>query len=117
MEKTLTISAKRITTKNGNAFLKFSTQINGVWYRVKFNKSAGAQPDKAGRYEFKVDTSALSIQKGSLFTGKDGTPMQENDTIWIKHYNSARRFTEEELEKEQATSIAAIFGEEEQLPF
>lgn len=117
MEKTLTISAKRISTKNGNSFLKFSTQINGVWYRVKFNKSAGAQPDVAGRYEFVVDTSALSIQKGHTFTGKDGNPMQENDTIWIKKYNSARKYTTEELMKEQIASVAAIFGDEEQLPF
>lgn len=84
---------------------------------MKFNKSAGAQPDKTGRYEFVVDTSALSIQKGNTFTGKDGNLMQENDTIWVKRYNSARRFTNEELEKEQAASIAAIFGDEEQLPF
>lgn len=118
MEKNLTIVARKVNTKDGKSFVKFSTQINDIWYRVSFNRSVDRIPNQPGRYHFTVDTKALSVARGKKYISKDGIEKYENDTLWISEYVSAKKFTDEELRKEQESQIAAVFGDEsDNLPF
>lgn len=116
MEKIITINARKQTTSRGSAFYKYSTNINGKWYQVKFNKSAGNRPEASGVYNFKVDTSDLSIANGKYYTDRNGEQRQENDTIWISKYIAVQKITDEELRRRDAAKIEQMFGDES-LPF
>lgn len=116
MEKKLIINARKALTSRGQVFYKYSTNINGTWYKIAFNKSAGARPEQSGVYEFTVDTQNLSIATGKTYIAKDGIEKRENDTIWIASYSSARKFTDEELRQRDQSKINAIFGNDS-LPF
>lgn len=111
MEKKITINVRKATTTRGQSFYKTSTCINGVWYKVAFNKSAGARPEQAGIYELAVDTLDLSVSAGKYYTTKDGEPKQENDTLWVAKYTELRKLSSEELRQRDQAKIDSIFGD------
>lgn len=111
MEKKITINVRKATTTRGQSFYKTSALINGVWFKVAFNKSAGARPEQAGIYELTVDTLDLSISAGKCYTAKDGTTRQENDTLWVAKYTELRKLSSEELRQRDEAKISSIFGD------
>lgn len=116
MEKQITINARKKTTSRGTAFFTYSSFINGKWYQIKFNKSAGERPEASGVYLFTVDTGDLSIAKGKQYTDRSGCARIENDTIWIAKYIDASKMSDEQLRKRDIDAINKIFGDEG-LPF
>lgn len=116
MEKQITINARKKATSRGTPFYTYSANINGKWFQIKFNKSAGNRPEASGVYVFTVDTNDLSIAKGKFYNGRDGKQHQENDTLWIAKYTAASKLTDEQLRKRDSDEIGRIFGDDA-LPF
>lgn len=110
MEKKITLVARKATTSRGQVFYKTSANINGTWYKISFNKSAGARPEQSGIYELIVDTQDLSIAEGKSYTDKNGAERRENDTLWIARYAALKKLSNTELRNREQSKIDAIFG-------
>lgn len=114
MEKKITVVARKATTSRGQVFYKTSANINGTWYKISFNKSAGARPDQPGIYEMIVDPQDISIAEGKTYTDKNGAERRENDNLWIARYVSLNKVSSEELRRREQTKVDAIFGSGEE---
>lgn len=110
MEKKITLVARKATTSRGQVFYKTSANVNGTWYKVSFNKSAGARPEQSGIYEVIVDPQDVSIAEGKPYTDKNGVERLGNDTLWIARYVALNKVSNEELRRREQAKVDAIFG-------
>ena len=104
----ITVHAKEVR-QDKKSFITCTTLINGVWYRVKFNKTCNIYPRNKGTYDIKINIDNCSIERGHRYV-KDGEERWENDIIWIKQVESMYEYTEDDYREINRAKFNSIFG-------
>lgn len=116
--QTIKIHAQEVN-KDGKRFIASSAEIRGKWFKIKFTQECERAPKKRGLYDITFSFDDCSVEKGKRYIKKDGTEGIANDTIWVRKISDIRKYTEEELAKENRAEMAEIFGVDvdEDIPF
>lgn len=115
------VSAKKVE-KDGKKFVACSSNIRGIWYKIKFTQECENQPKTQGIYDITFDLTKSSIKKGKPYIKRDGTQAIENDIIWIREIIKIHKYSDEELERETLEKFKGVFGDKtfgntDDLPF
>lgn len=108
--RTITLHAQEVK-KEKQCFIVCSTEINGIWYKVKFTKECEGAPKKKGLYDLTIDFDECSVEKGKWYPNKDGVNVKSNDIIWVRSIAGLRMYTDDDLKQSNRVAMAAIFGE------
>lgn len=117
MTNKITIRLHSQKVENGKqTFIASSSQINGIWYKIKFTRDCENQPKERGLYDLTIDIDNASIEAGKPYTNKTGKQVMGNDVIWVKAIESIRKLNEEELKQLNRDRFARI-SEDQTVPF
>ena len=108
--RTILVHAQEVK-KDKISFIAFSTEINDVWFKVKFTKSCNDVPKERGLYDVTFDFDYCSLERGRSYVGNDGTEKHGKDTIWVRKIENVRQYTEEELAEANRIRMNTIFGD------
>lgn len=106
---TIVLHAQEVK-KDKQSFIVSSANINGVWYKIKFNKQCEISPKIRGLYDLTISFDDCSVEKGKSYIGNDGEMHQSLDTIWVRKVENLRRYTDEEMRDRNRDKMSAIFG-------
>ena len=113
---TLKVYAKSIEA-DGKKFLAYSTKFNGTYFKIKFRSDCLITPKTAGVYDITVNTFNCSVQNGGKYTNKNGEEKIGTPTLWIKVVDNCRKYTEEEINAENAEAVnALLYGNKDSIP-
>lgn len=118
MTRVLRVNAKQVEVE-GKKFIACTTKIGNKYYKIKFRQECENAPKKSGVYEVHIELKFCNIQRGKLYTGKDGNEKRGNDIIWVSEISRIRKYTDEEIQAENEAKMLEVFGEntDEDLPF
>lgn len=78
----------------GAKFTSYTSKgFDGQWYKVRFAKACGFAPNFTGPGVAK--DCEYFIKRGGTYVCKDGTPIEENPTVWIMSCSSVGPINEE----------------------
>lgn len=108
MIKTITVYAKRYKNSKNQEYYRYTSEICGQWYNIKFARKAGKQPDKSGIYDVTVDSAQVFMVESEEYIDKEGIKRQGNPTIWVRGYTMLEDVTENHRD-DSAREIEEIF--------
>lgn len=94
------------------SFIASSSQINGIWYKIKFTRDCENQPKERGLYDVVIDIDNASVETGKPYTNKAGKQVLGNDVIWVRAIDKIRKLNEEELKQLNRDRFAGITTDE-----
>lgn len=109
--RTIKLHAQEVK-KEKQQFITCSTEIKGIWYKVKFTKDCEKLPKKKGLYDLTINLNNCSIEKGKTYTNNDGVKLKNNDIIWVREVVALRMFSEDELQEMNLATLRGIFDNE-----
>lgn len=109
MIKTITVYAKRHKNSKNQVYYRYTTEIGGQWYNIKFARTAGKQPDKSGIYDVTVDSTQVFMVAPDEYIDKEGIKRQGNPTIWVRGYTMLEDVTENHRD-DSARDIEELFN-------
>lgn len=105
MIKTITFYAKRYQPDNDQVYYRYTTEIGGQWYNIKFARAAGKTPDKSGIYELTVGSTQTFLTAPKEYTDKAGVKRLSNPTIWVRGYTMLADVTESRRDNREIDEI------------
>ena len=106
---TIVIHAQEVK-KEKQSFIVSSANINGVWYKVKFNKKCEISPKERGLYDLTINFDDCSVEHGKSYINNNGEYAVGMDTIWVRRVENLRRYTDDEMKDRNREKMSAIFG-------
>lgn len=107
--RTIEIYAKEIKNDK-QCFISATTQISGVWYKVKFTKECLNNPRTKGIYRLTINFDDCSIEKGEYYENKKGEIRRGNSIIWINKILRIEKKSDEELKEDNRKAFEEIFN-------
>lgn len=108
MFKTITVYAKRYKNSKNQEYYRYTSEIGGQWYNIKFARKAGQQPDKSGIYAVTVDSTQVFMVAPEEYLDNEGIKRQGNPTIWVRGYTMLEDVTEKHRD-DSARDIEELF--------
>lgn len=105
MIKTIMFYAKRYQSGKNQEYYRYTSEIGGKWYNIKFARSAGKAPDKSGIYELTVGSTQTFLAPPKEYTDKAGVKRQSNPTIWVRSYTMLADVTESHRDNSEIEEI------------